>query len=173
MVVCLSSFLVRADTIRKTGRFDPKLLYSQDSEFMFRLALVTDFCYVNRPLVWFDRSPAEVRHVGVSSEWNKMEFLLKDSQVRLEGLMRLGAAVPASVQRVIREQLREIHSGWTNWYLEAGQFAKARQSASKTIRTDPTFNAGVKWLLIWMSPRLALMAVERHREIRRASAGIV
>ena len=74
MVVCLSSLLARADVVRRTGGFDPNLLYSEDSEFMFRLAMLTGFCYVNRPLVWFDRSPAEIRHVGVSAEWNKLEF---------------------------------------------------------------------------------------------------
>ena len=43
---------------------------------MFRLAMLTGFCYVNRPLVWFDRSPAEIRHVGVSvgmeQGWNSV-----------------------------------------------------------------------------------------------------
>ncbi len=55
---------------------------------MFRLAMRTGFCYVNRPLVLFDRSPVEDRHIGVSSDWNKLEFFLQDSQLRLEGLMR-------------------------------------------------------------------------------------
>ena len=89
MVLCLSSFLARRDAIRKIGGFDPSLLYSQDSEFMFRLAMLTGFCYVNRPLVLFDRSPVEERHVGVSSAWNKLDFFLQDSQLRLEGLLRL------------------------------------------------------------------------------------
>ena len=43
MVVCLSSLLARADAVRRNGGFDPKLLYSQDSEFMFRLAMHTQF----------------------------------------------------------------------------------------------------------------------------------
>ena len=86
MIVHLSSFLARADMVRKTGGLDPNLRYSEDSEFMFRLAMVTGFCYVNRPLVWFDRSPAEVRHVGVTSEWNKEDFFLRENQHRLEGL---------------------------------------------------------------------------------------
>ena len=97
MVVCLSSLLARADVVRRTGGFDRKLLYSQDSEFMFRLAMLTGFCYVNRPLVWFDRSPAEHRHVGVSADWNKMDFFLQDSQLRLEGLLRLSEGLPAKV----------------------------------------------------------------------------
>ncbi len=173
MVICLSSFLVRSEMARRAGGFDRKLLYSQDSDFMFRLAMLTSFCYVNRPLVWFDRSPAEIRHVGVSAEWNKMEFFLQDSQLRLEGLMHLNGSLPKPVLKVIREQLRDIHSGWTNWYLEGGQYNKARKAASKALCMDLTFNVAVKWMLTWIHPRLALRTVQQHREIRKHSTGIV
>ena len=139
---------------------------------MFRLAMLTGFCYVNRPLVWFDRSPAEIRHVGVSSEWNKMEFFLQDSQLRLEGLLR-NEAVPRPVLKIVREQLRDIHSGWANWYLEGGQYNKARQAAAKAVLTDLTFNVASKWLLTWMNPRLALRTIRHHREIKKESSGIV
>jgi glycosyltransferase involved in cell wall biosynthesis len=171
MVVCLSSFLARADVVRRAGGFDPTLLYSQDSEFMFRLAMVTGFCYVNRPLVWFDRSPFETRHVGVSAEWNKLEFWLHDSQLRLEGLMRLSEGLPTKLHDLIREELGSVHSGWTNWHLEAGQHRKAREAISRAARLDLTFNIAVKWLLTWMSPRLALRTVRRHRE--RSTGSIV
>ena len=164
MVVCLSSLLARADVIRKTGGFDPNLLYSQDSEFMFRLAMLTGFCYVSRPLVGFDRSPAEIRHVGVQSEWNKFEFWLRDSQMRLEGLLRLSETLPMKVRRVIRERLSSVHSGWTNWYLETGQYRKAREAVSRAARLDLTFNVAAKWLLTWTSPKLALLTVQRRKE---------
>jgi hypothetical protein len=173
MVVCLSSLLARADTVRRAGGFDPKLLYSQDSDFMFRLAMLTDFCYVNRPLVWFDRSPAEIRHVGVSADWNKMEFFLQDSQIRLEGLLRLSERLPKHIRQVVRGELRSIHSGWTNWYLEAGQYQKARAAVSRAAWIDPTFNVAVKWLLTWLSPRLALRTVHRHRASRKKFANVV
>jgi glycosyltransferase involved in cell wall biosynthesis len=162
MVVCLSSFLGRADVVRRTGGFDLKLLYSQDSEFLFRLAMHTGFCYVNRPLVKFDRSPAELRHVGVSADWNKVEFFLQDSQLRLEGLMRLSEGLPGRIRKVIRERLCMVHSGWTNWYLETGQYGKARAAVSRAARLYLTFNIAMKWLLTWVSPQLALRTV-RHR----------
>ncbi len=38
MVVCPSSFLARAETIRRAGGLNAKLRYQQDTEFMFRLA---------------------------------------------------------------------------------------------------------------------------------------
>jgi len=163
MVICLSSFMGRAEVIRKTGGFDLKLPYSQDSEFLFRLAMRTGFCYVNRPLVRFDRSPVEERHVGVSAQWTKLDFWLRDSQLRLEGLLRLSEGSPEIV-KLIREQLGSIHSGWANWYLAAGEYGKAREATSRAMRLDPTFNIAVKWLLTWTSPRLARRAVRYHRE---------
>jgi glycosyltransferase involved in cell wall biosynthesis len=166
MVVCLSSLLARTDLIRETG-FDPTLLYSQDSEFMFRLAMRTGFCYINSPLVWFDRSPAECRHVGVSSDWNKLEFFLQDSQLRLEGLLRLSEDLPNPIRTLIRKQLGSIHSGWANWYLRHGHYGKARQAVSKAIRMHPTFNVAVKWLLTRISPQLALRTVQNHQETRK------
>jgi glycosyltransferase involved in cell wall biosynthesis len=169
MVVCLSSFLARKDAMRKAGGFDPSLLYSQDSEFMFRLAMLTGFCYVNRALVLFDRSPAEDRHVGVSSAWNRLDFFLQDSQLRLEGLLRLTEDQPAAIRNLVRHQLGSIHSGWVNCYLKTGQYGKARAAASKAAQMNLTFNFAMKWLLTWISPNLALRAV-RHREGKRASA---
>ncbi|MGA7377390.1 MAG: glycosyltransferase family A protein [Candidatus Sulfotelmatobacter sp.] len=164
MVVCLSSFMGRADVIRKTTGFDPKLLYSQDSEFLFRLALLTGFCYVNLPLVRFDRSPAEVRHVGVQAEWNKFEFWLKDSQMRLEGLLRITEGQPEGIRNVIRERLSTIHRGWTNLYLETGQYGKAREAARRAAQLDLTFPVAAKWLLTWVSPALAHRTVQRRKE---------
>lgn len=164
MVVCLSSLLARTDLIRKTGGFDTKLLYSQDSEFMFRLALLTGFCYVNLPLVRFDRSPAEVRHTGVQSEWNKFEFWLRDSQLRLEGLMRLSEGLPKRIRNIIRERLSAVYSGWATLYLEMGEYGKARDSISRAARSNLSFKVAAKWLLTWTSPRLALLSVQRRKE---------
>ena len=164
MVVCLSSFLARADMVRRTGGLDPKLLYSQDSEFLFRLAMLTGYCYVNLPLVRFDRSPAEIRHVGVSAEWNKQDFFLQDSQLRLEGLLRLGDTLPTKIRKLIRAQLSLVHSGWANWYLENEQYGKARQAVSRAAQMDLTVNMAAKWLLTWMTPRLAQRTVQRRRE---------
>ncbi len=172
MVVCLSSFLARADVVRKTG-FDPGLPYSQDSEFLFRLAMRTGFCYVNRPLVWFDRSPAEIRHVGVSADWNKMDFFLRDSQLRLEGLLRLSDGLPRHIRKLIQEQLSSIHSGWANWYLQTGQYGKAREAVWRAARMYLTFGVAVKGLLTWVNPRLALRTVRHHQESRKDLANVV
>ena len=163
MVVCTCALLMRADLVAKSGGFNPGLRFGEDSEFMFRLALITDFCYVNRPLVAVDRSPAEVRHVGVSSEWNNVNFWLRDTQLKLEGLAGLGDAVPRKIRKLIREQLSSVHSGWANWYLENGKYARALRA----VQLSFTFKSVAKFLLTWISPPVALRTVQQHQQRRK------
>lgn len=169
MVVCLSSFMGRADVIRRAGGFNLSLPYSQDSEFLFRLAMLTGFCYVNRPLVRFDRSPVETRHVGVSAVWTKGDFFLRDCQLRYEEMLRLSEGLPPRIGKLIREQLGLVHSGWANWYLETRQYGKARDALSRAARLHTTFNIAVKWLLTWLSPGLARSTVRHYVERKKES----
>ena len=173
MVVCISSLVARADAVRKVGGFDPTLGFYADSEFMFRLALLTGFCYVNRVLVRFDRSPAETRHVGASKEWDKLEFMLQESRVRLEKFMGIGDRVPTKVRKLIREHLGSVHSGLANCHLESGEYGKARESLLRAAQLDLTFNIAAKWFLTWVSPQLALLTVRHHQERMKGSSPVV
>src|ERR1035438_3365742 len=94
----------------------------------------------------------------------EFEFWLRNSQLRLEGLLRLSENLPKEIRYVIRERLSTIYRGWTNLYLETGQYGKAREAASKAAQLDMTFNVAAKCLLTWMSPRLALRTVQRRKE---------
>jgi glycosyltransferase involved in cell wall biosynthesis len=173
MVVCISSLVARADAVRRVGGFDPTLGFYADSEFMFRLALLTGFCFVNQVLVRFDRSPAETRHVGASKEWDRLEFMLQESRVRLEKFMRIDKDLPAGVRKLIREHLGSVHSGLANCHLEAGEYEKARESLSLAVHLHLTFNIVVKWLLSWVSPQLALRTVQRHQERMKSAAPVI
>ena len=173
MVVCPSSFMGRADVMRRAGGFDVNLRFGMDSDFLFRLAMLTGFCYVNRPLVWFDRSPVQTRHVGVSQEWDRLEFVLQQSQIRLEKFLASSAALPSTTRNLIRETLASVQSGLANCYLESRQYRRAREAISKAVRLHMTFNIAVKWVLTWIYPDLALRTVKRHLEARNDSTGIV
>ncbi len=164
MVVCICSVLARADLVRKSGAFDTNLRFGMDSDFLFRLAMLTNFCYVNRPLVLVDRAPAEQRHVGVSSEWDKLEFVLRQGQIRFEKFLRLSEGMPTKMRKLLLSGLGSIHSGLANCHLEAGEYGKAREAISRAAQLHLTFNIAVKWLMTWISPRLALRAVQRHQQ---------
>jgi glycosyltransferase involved in cell wall biosynthesis len=173
MLVCISSLIARAEAVRRAGGFDRELGFYADSEFMFRLARLVGFCYVNRMLVWFDRSPMETRHVGSSKEWDKLEFILKESRIRLEKHLRLSDGLPANVERLLRTSLGSVHSGLANCHLESGDFKSARTAMRSAARFDLTFNIAVKWLLVWVSPRLALRAVWRRQQTRDESLPVI
>jgi hypothetical protein len=77
------------------------------------------------------------------------------------------------IRKLIREQLGSVHSGWANWYLEAGEYGKARKSMSRAVQLDLTFNVAVKWLLTWTSPGLARRTALDRQERRKASSAFV
>ena len=169
MVICLSSFMVRADIARKAGGFDPVLLYSQDSDFMFRLAML-DGILLRQPPAGLVRPVARGNSpCGSERGLEQAGIPLQDSQLRLEGLLRVSNRLPPSVRGVIREQLSLVHSGWVNWHLEAGHYGEAREAVSRAVRLDLSLRIAVKWLLTWMSPQLALRTVRRHQQSRTDS----
>jgi len=162
MLVFLGSIMARADAIRKTRGFDSTLRFGEDTDFMFRLAMVTGFCYVNEPLVFFDRSPMETRHTGVSMDWNRIEFVLEQTQLRLEKFLRLKDELPEEIVRLVRAELRSVNSGLTNAYLEAREYGKAREAVSRAARMDLTLNVALKGILTWVSPALARRSARYH-----------
>ena len=173
MVVCICSVIAQADLVEKAGGFDRNLKFGMDSDFLFRLAKLTDFCYVNQRLVMVDRSPGEQRHAGASAEWNKMEFVLQQTQIRFEKFLSLSEGLPVELRRSIVNGMGAIHSGLANCHLQAGEYAKAREEAFKAVQTALGFNLAVKWMLTWISPRLALRTVELHQQRKKTAAPFV
>ena len=173
MLVCISSLMARAETIKSIGGFDPALGFYADSDFMFRLAALAGFCYVNRPLVWFDRSPADTRHVGSSRDWDKLEFILNENRVRLEKFSRISGDMPAPVKRIIRTTLSSVHSGLANCHLETGDYQSARKSIWSAAQFELTLNIAAKWLLVWVSPGLALRKVRQRQQTKDASLPVL
>ena len=139
---------------------------------MFRLArLPVLLCEQSASLV--DRSPAEVRHVGASSEWNKLEFVIRETQIKFEKFLDGSEGVPAEVKKSIVAGLGAVHSGLANCHLQNGDYGKAREEAFKAVQTVFGFNLAVKWLLTWISPRLALRTVQLHQERKKTAAPFV
>jgi glycosyltransferase involved in cell wall biosynthesis len=173
MLVCISSLMASAAAVRKAGGFDSTLGFYADSEFMFRLAMLGGFCYVNRMLVWFDRSPVETRHMGSSKDWDKLEFILQENRVRLEKFQQISGRTPIKVQRLIRTTLGSVYSGLANCYLETGDYQRAREAILSAARFDLNLNIAAKWLLVWVNPSLALRTVRKRRETADNSLPVI
>ncbi len=153
--IWMQTVIARADLVHRSGDFDPYLRYSEDHDILFRMALSAKFCYVNMPMVMIDRSPADIRHLGASRDWHKEEFCLRMDQHRFETQLRLGSGLEPEVLKLIRANLRAIHSAWANWYLAQGQYENATNSLSAAVQYGRTPNLVAKQVLTRLFPQLA------------------
>jgi len=149
----VSTLLVRADAVKQVGWFDPHLEYAEDHDFLFRLALVTSFCYVNKPLCFIDRSKSPPG--SNCRPWDKVDVRLHGSQSMFEKWLKLDSKLPPDVRKTVVQSLRHVHSAWTNWYLEHERYEEARQAACKAIKYELTTKLAIKWALIQVAPSFA------------------
>src|SRR4051812_19584236 len=110
--VWMQTVIARTDLVRQTGGVDPAMRYSEDHDFMFRLALLTKLCFVSMPMVLVDRSPADERHTGVSRNWHREEFCLNMDQYRFEKQLKLSEGLDAGTRDLIKNNLSRVHSAW-------------------------------------------------------------
>ena len=152
--VSVVALICRKAAALAAGCFDPQLAFTEDYDFVFRLALVTRFCFVSKQLVMIDRSAPTVRHTGTSTVWDQPDFRLRCEQYRCEKWLRLATKQQTGVQRIIRRRLRCIHSAWANWYLFKEDYPAARKHLSLAARYEGSPAVLVKWCVACAAPAM-------------------
>ncbi len=149
----VSTLLVRTDVAKQVGWFDPHIEYAEDHDFLFRLSLVTSFCYVNKPLSLIDRSKSP--QGSTCRPWDKVEVRLRGSQSMFEKWLKLDSKLPPDVRKTVVQSLRQVYSAWTNWYLEHERYEEARQAVCRAIKYELTTKLAIKWTLTHVAPSFA------------------
>ena len=162
MPIWLPTLVMRAELVRCAGGFDPQLSLGEDVDFIFRLASLTNFCFVNMPLVDIDRAPACERHIGTSEILDRVDFRLLQTQYRLDKWLDLSTDLPQDVRRLVRRNLGSVHSAWANWYLGKKDFENARRAISLAAGYDMTPGIALKWLLIKFAPQAIRKGIVRR-----------
>jgi len=171
--VWLQNLVTRTEVARHVGGFDPMLRFGDDDDFAFRLGCETKFCFVNMPMVMIDRTPPAERHVGANRRWDDDDFRLQMAQRRYEKRLRLSNSFPSEIRNTIRKDLAAVHSEWANWFLQKGEYAKARAAVGEAARIHLTPNLAIKWALTRSAPSLARKVVLARSEYRsRRTVGI-
>lgn len=151
----VQTFVIRTELIRQLGGFDRDLHFAEDQDFLFRLALLTNFCYVNKPLVSIDRTDVHSDPSAAPRLWDTVEVRLQGSQYMSEKWLKLGAVLPSNVRRACLRKLRATHSAWANWYLENDKYDKARQAIGAALKCEITLTLLAKWMLVRIAPKVA------------------
>ena len=149
----VSTLLVRTDVVKQIGWFDPRLRYAEDHDFLFRLSLMTPFCYVNKPLCVTDRSKST--EGSKCRLWDNVEVRLRGSQLMFEKWLKLDSELAPDVRKKVVRSLRHVYSAWTNWYLEHEQYEEARQAVNMAMKYELTAGLAVKWALTHAAPVFA------------------
>ncbi|HEY6445214.1 MAG TPA: glycosyltransferase family A protein [Acidobacteriaceae bacterium] len=159
----VSSLLVRADTIRQIGGFDPKISFVEDRDVFFRLSLVTSIAYVNKLLIRTDRTPSPPGS-GVRP-WDDKEVQFRQQQVLLESWQQMDDQLPQDVRGIVRWALGSLHSHCANWHLENSRYSEARRSVASAVRYKARPGTLGKFALTWLFPSLARRVNPKTRAI--------
>ncbi len=159
----VSTLLVRSETIRQIGGFNPKISFVEDRDIFFRLSLVTSIAYVNKLLIQTDRTPSPP---GSSCRpWDRHDVQFQQQQAMLESWLTMDAALPPDVRKIVRLSLGSLHSAQTNWHLENGRYSEARDAVTQAVRYKCGPGTVAKFALTWLTPGLAKSVAPKTRPI--------
>jgi hypothetical protein len=162
----VQTLIVPRDLVDKIGGFDPKLRIGEDTDFLFRLALETAFCYVNRPLVQIDRTPN--RAVGVIEHISDDEKShLRQLQYMYETWLNLIGDSRNEEKKIILMRLEEVQNGWADCSLDERDYKAARRALAEAIRIRFTAKTAVKWILSHVLPGFTRKLVIRQDSLRK------
>jgi glycosyltransferase involved in cell wall biosynthesis len=155
----------------QVGEFDPALWVGNDTDYMFRLALLSPFCFVNKPLVEIDRT--------INRDQGLIELMVQDEHLRIserEHLylkwLELTNGRGEQIRKLLLERLAETHNDWANWHLAHRRYASACKAMSKTLQTQFTVKAALKLAFSAIAPSLARREFLK-RESKRSKNRIV
>ena len=157
----VQTLIARTDLIRQIGGFDLELHFAEDHDFLFRLFLITEQCYVNIPLAIIDRTGTPGS--DTCRKWEKLDFRLLAHQSMFEKWLKMKPPLPPSLVKMVRHNLRGVHSALANWCLEGGQYKQARQQVAKAAQYEFTSSLVVKWTLATLAPWIARRIIPRSK----------
>jgi len=159
--VYLPTLLVHRKAIDTIGGFDPLLIVTEDTDFLFYLVGITTMCFVNKPLVAIDRTVG--RTDGLMNLFKDESLMCQVDQYRYEKWLREDRGSDVEIRKLLRRALHLTHIRRANCHLVCGDYEKARRSLSLAMDYGLSRRAAFNWLAIRLAPELARKVVaKRH-----------
>lgn len=122
------TMLVKKDLISRTEGFDEKITVAEDTDFIFRLSLMTKFCFISLPLVSIDRTPE--RMGLVDTYLRRPYFALREKQYMFEKWLKHIEQSHPQYKKKIKARLRDTQYGCLKWCLLHGEPLGAMRALS-------------------------------------------
>ena len=146
----LLSMLLHQSLVEKAGQFDEELFVAEDTEFIFRLSLLSGFYFLEEPLMIVPEATPDSLTRNINPRVRERRF---DSYVRAQEkiyarLVELGWPQ----QKRVRTNLGYYHLNRAELACVAGDFALARQLAGKGFPCGGDVRTLLRCAAIWCWP---------------------
>jgi glycosyltransferase involved in cell wall biosynthesis len=168
--IYMQTVLVRARTMRAFGQFDRQYRISEDVDFLFRLGLLTPFCFVDRPLVEIHREPARPGGLMTRSPARSWATMLTHESMFGKWMSLLPGESPLC--KSVRRALALERSALANRYLLAGHLGAARRRLWQGIKEHHAVPLIAKLVLLYAAPGLVRRIVRRRAPLEFHEAGV-
>jgi glycosyltransferase involved in cell wall biosynthesis len=159
--IYMQTVLVRAAAMRHVGGFDPRYRVSQDVDFLFRLGLITSFCYVDLPLVEIRREPNRTLGLMTNHPSRSLARVLAAESMLNKWSSLIGEG-DRKLRKLVKYILASERSALANRYVLTGDMPAARRVLQNAITDSVELRLVAKWLMTYTMPGL-LRAITAKR----------
>lgn len=156
--IFMQTMVARRALVTSIGGFDPRFLVSQDTDFIYRLACVTKFCYVNQALVDIDRT--QERTLGLTTNFGRTSLRRLET---LEAIFEkwIGLTSRADLRKKIRRQLAGVRVEQASLHLAHNERRLALRMTRKSLRAQISIKSLVRYGVLTVCPALLKRTVTR------------
>jgi glycosyltransferase involved in cell wall biosynthesis len=132
--IYVQSLLVLRSLVEYPNGFDERLVVTEDTDLLFRLAFNTKFCFVNERLVRIDRTPS--REVGLMELfYSGDDRAFASREHLLQKWICLAENMDPGLRRTLEELLKGLYYNWLVTKLYRFRYVKAFEIAGRIKAT--------------------------------------
>jgi len=135
--IYVQSLLVLRSLVEYPNGFDERIVVSEDTDLLFRLAFKTKFCFVNERLVRIDRTPS--REVGLMELFSRSDDRAFGSREHIfQKWICLPENMDTELRQTVEEMLKLLYYHWLVAKLYRFRYVKAFEIARRIKATGDT-----------------------------------
>jgi glycosyltransferase involved in cell wall biosynthesis len=135
--IYVQSLLVLRSLVEYPNGFDERIVVSEDTDLLFRLAFKTKFCFVNERLVRIDRTPS--REVGLMELFSRSDDRAFGSREHIfQKWICLPENMDTELRQTVEEMLKLLYYHWLVAKLYRFRCVKAFEIARRIKATGDT-----------------------------------
>jgi glycosyltransferase involved in cell wall biosynthesis len=151
--ILISSLLIKHSLLAEIDGTQESLCLHYDTDLLFRLALKSDFCYLNRSLVSIKGKLNRPRRLSRRGYANYVSRILADKQSMYESWLTHYSTHRPRIGEIIRHHLSKVHQSWAYWHLQNGHYDEALSCLARAAALRNSIFLTIKRLLLNLSPR--------------------